>query len=344
MVHAMTSTSAPAQAPDAAPDPDVTLASHAAREAWTVLRHEFGSLFLSTRMLVPMLVYGGFGGLAMLMFVKIGQAAREKAVEAGLNQQALDETLGEGLGKVLEFVGWGDQGTAAEILRDHVPLVELSFFAAACYFLPLLVALVSFDQFSDLSTRGARFALLRVRRWSYFVGKSLAAAASVAGFLAVMWIVVVAIVIYTGESGTAWYAAREGLRSWALMCVLSLPYLGITALVSSFAKPGLAFVGTFGVYIGISIANTIAHHLPDTISRVLEPVLLPLFPWEHAPKLISREPLFGWFERITSYARSGGDFPWPHPFSGVLGGCLSLGLIALAVYGLTGTLLRRRDV
>jgi hypothetical protein len=289
----------------------------AAEQAWTVLRHEFRDLFLSARTLGPMVVYAGFGALAMSLFLKASAALRDKARETGLTDEQLREGVEQTLGEVLSFVGWGDVGTGAEIVRDHVPLAELSFFAAASYFLPLLVALVSFDQFSNLSTRGARFALLRVRRWSYFVGKALAAVASVAGFLAVMWAVVVVATVRDGGSGEAWYAVREGVRGWGLMCVLALPYLALTALVSSLARPGLAFVGTFGAYIGISITNAMAHHwLPEPVSKVV----LVAFPWEHAHKLIARD--------------------WPTLGAGVVG----LVAIALALYGVTGAMLEKRDV
>lgn len=287
-----------------------------AREVLTVFRHEYRYLFLSVRTLVPMLIYAGFGGLSMLVFVKLAATARQKAVETGLSTEQLESGLGETLGKVLSWVGWGDEGTGAEIMRDHVPLLVLFFFALSSYFLPLLVAVVSFDQFSDLSTRGARFSLLRVRRETYFAGKALAACASVAGFLFAMWLVVIVVAAVHGGSGEVFYAVREGLRAWALMCVLALPYLALTAIVSSYAKPGLAFVGTFGAYIAMSMANTVARRLPDA----LQTVLLPLFPWEHAPKLISR------------YTPT------------MAAGVAALVAIALALYVLTGWLVRRRDV
>jgi hypothetical protein len=271
--------SAPATPSDAPLEALAVRRLTATEQAWTVLRHEFRDLFLSLRTLGPMVVYAGFGALAMTLFLKASAALREKAHETGLSDAQLQEGVEKALGEVLAFVGWGDVGTGAEIVRDHVPLAELSFFAMASYFLPLLVALVSFDQFSNLSTRGARFALLRVRRWSYFAGKALAAVASVAGFLAVMWAVVIVATVRDGGASEAWYAVREGVRGWGLMCVLALPYLALTALVSSLARPGLAFVATFGAYIGISITNALVHNsMPEPVAKVV----LVAFPWEHA--------------------------------------------------------------
>ena len=303
----------------AAPPPSIPAAFRrpgALEQVWTVLRHEWRLLFFSPRMVAPMLVYAGFGALAMFLMVKTGDALREKAAEAGVGPEALEEGMSKSLGEVLGLVGWGDAATGAEIGRDHVPLLVLSFFAAASYFLPLLVALVSFDQFSNLSTRGARFALLRVRRGGYFAGKALAALASVAGFLFAMWLVVVVVALTKADESQGLYVVREGLRAWALMCVLALPYLAITALVSSLSAPGLAFVATLGSYVALSLANGAAHRLPESLSA---PALL-AFPWEHAPRLIARD--------------------LPTLASGV-GGLL---VIAAVLYAATAALLGRRDV
>jgi hypothetical protein len=206
---------------DSTPQPEAATASaplpapSAAREVLTVFRHEFRALFLSGRTLLPMLVYAGFGAIAMYLFLKAETAAAERAAALGVGPKEIEESLATTLGAVMKFVGWGDEGVAAEIIRDHVPLLILFFFALASFFLPLLVAVVTFDQFSDLSTRGSRFALLRVRRWAYVAGKSLAAFASVAGFLLAMWVVVVGITLSRGAPAQAFDAVVEGLRAWS---------------------------------------------------------------------------------------------------------------------------------
>lgn len=285
------------------------------REVWTVFRHEFRALLLSTRTLLPMLVYGGFGALSMLGFVKAANSAQAQLDEMGGPEAAggtLQQAGEEVIGKALEMVGWATSGDVAEIFRDRVPLLELFFFVLASYFLPLLVALVSFDQFSELSTRGARFALLRVRRMGYFVGKALAAAVSVWAFLLAMWLVVVAVTSVRGGVEVLPYAVREGLRFWLLMCVLALPYLAITALISSFVRPRIAFVGTLGAWIGLSLGASI-------VSRTA-PALLVIFPWQHAPKLIVR-----WMPAL-------------------LGGVGALLVIAAVVYTAAALYVRRRDV
>jgi ABC-type transport system involved in multi-copper enzyme maturation permease subunit len=269
------------------------------REAWIVGRNEFRYLLLSLRTLAPMAIYAGFAALAVYAYLYTANRAREEAI-ANIGEGAaeyLTQKSQDITGAVLEFVGWGTKGDAAELFRDKVPLIVVFFFAISSYFLPLLVAVVTFDQFSELSTRGARFVLLRVRRGSYVAGKAVSAVAAVAAFLLVMWLVVVGVSIAHDGTETAPYAVREGLRGWALMLLLALPYLSVTALISSFVRPGLAFLLTLGawvaMWIGGGIVNTL---LPWMLNRWgfpsaadAERHLLAIFPWHHAPKLISRD-------------------------------------------------------
>lgn len=269
------------------------------REITTVLRHEFRTLLLSFRALVPMGIYAGFGALAMLIFMKIANAANEQFQALGGEEAtggSLKEAAEQMIGGALRFAGWGQEGDIAEIFRDEVPLLIVFFFVLASYFLPLLVALVSFDQFSELSTRGARFALLRVSRLAYLVGKSLAAIGTVCVFLLAMWLVVVVVVGVQGGVEVVPKAVGEGARAWALMTVLSLPYLSLTAIVSSVVRPGVAFVGVMGLWIGLSIGSFVvgsalprffAHRGHETIGAAVGKLSV-LFPWESAPGLISR--------------------------------------------------------
>ncbi len=283
----------------------------AAREVWTVFRHELKHLFFSARMAVPMIVYSGFGALSVLIFLKIQDFAEKR----GLHPTKLGADS-EALGKLLQSFKLGGVGTAAEILRDHVPMLMLYFFVLASFFLPILVALVSFDQFSDLSTRGARFALLRVRRETYFAGKSLASLASVAGFLFAMWLVVTVVAVHRASPEDVTIALREGARGWLLMCVQALPYLALTALVSSFAKPGLAFVGTFGLWIVLWLADFFTRWLPEALQAPARAI----FPSEHIAPLLSR-----WSPTLWS-------------------GVGALVAIAAVVYVLTALFVRVRDV
>lgn len=302
-----------------------------ASEVGTVLRHEFRSLLLSWRALVPMGIYAGFGALSMLIFLNIAGAARTQFDKLGgeaATGDSLESVAEQTIGGALGFAGWGAEGDIAEIFRDEVPLLIVFFFVLASYFLPLLVALVSFDQFSELSTRGARFALLRVRRVSYLAGKALAAAATVSAFLLAMWVVVVIVTGVTGGAEVVPRAVMEGLRGWALMTVLALPYLSLTALVSSVVRPGLAFVGVLGLWVALSIGSYVVGSLipglltdadmtglADAVAK-----LSVLFPWESAPKLISR-----------------------HGPTLALG-VVNLLLLAVAGYIVTGLVVRRRDV
>jgi ABC-type transport system involved in multi-copper enzyme maturation permease subunit len=299
-------------------------------EVWVVFRQELRRFLLSWRTLVPMCIYAGFAALALLAFHRIEASAKDKLAELGASnaaeeiQKAKEQVLEGGL----KFVGWGDAGDAAEIIRDQVPVTVLAFFMVCSYFLVLLVAMVSFDQFSELSTRGARFALMRIRRSTYFAGKAAAAAAAVAIFLLAMWLVVAISVALRSDSGEMLPVLRESARAWLLMCVLALPYLSITALISTLARPGLAFVLTLGAWIGLSLGSTLVEHFfPWMLTKFgleslaeAETKLLLLFPWEHAHKLISRD------------------------VSTLLSGVVGLLLIAAFGYGSALYVVRRRDV
>jgi ABC-type transport system involved in multi-copper enzyme maturation permease subunit len=245
-----------------------------------------------------MAIYAGFAALSLYAFVTAADRIRDEATkqvgDKALEQiEAQSETM---VGQALETTGWGTRGDAAEMMRDNVPLIVIFFFAVASYFLPMLVALVSFDQFSELSTRGARFVLLRVRRGTYVAGKACASIGTVAVFLLIMWTVVAGVAVYRGGN-SAPVIVRESLRAWALMTVLALPYLSITALISCFVRPGLAFVLTLGawiaMWIGFGLVNSFIPWLLTgrgwTDAAEAERHLLAVFPWHHAPKLISRD-------------------------------------------------------
>lgn len=299
----------------------------ALHEAWTVFRHELRHLALSLRTLLPMGVYAGFGALTLAIFLYLAGRARTEIDAQGVPESEVRRGVETLVAQAFELFGWGTQGDAAEIFRDKVPLAVLFFFLVASYFLPLLVALVSFDQFSELSTRGARFALLRVRRGAYLAGKAAASVASVWLFLGVMWLVVALVVAPRAAEG-AGPALRESARAWALMGVLALPYLSLTAFISSLARPGVAFLGTLGAYTALGLgAGFVAWGLPRLLDNAglpglaeEAPRLLVLFPWEHTSLLISRH--------APTLARGVG----------------ALLVLAALGYAATWALVRRRDV
>jgi hypothetical protein len=277
-----------------------------------------------------MAIYAGFAALAVFGYLRAADAARAKAMEVGglSAAQAFDEKSQEFTTQVLGWLGWATKEDVDAIFAAKVPLLLIFFFAAASYFLPLLVALVAFDQFSELSTRGARYALLRVRRGSYFAGKASAAAGSVAAFLLVMWIIATGVAVWHEGTEVFLPALHEGIRGWILMCVLSLPYLSITAFISSWVTPGYAFLLTLGCWIAMALGEVVVNNLIPWIfiqagwpsAGEQERRLLALFPWHHSPNLI---------------ARSAG------PLASGIGGLLILATIG---YALTYLNIRRRDV
>ena len=258
--------------------------SHLAEVA-TVFRVELRRFLRAPRTLWATALYA-IAGLGTAFALRKGaEAVIEQARVAGVEADQLASQSANVLGELLSFAGWGDAGTAQAIVAAHVPFPVLGFFVLASWFLPMLVAIVAFDRFSELATGGARFALLRVRRESWFLGRWLATAAAVSLLLAAMW-GVAAVVLARTEGASTLDVLRESLRDALLMNVLALPYLGLTALVSSLSRPGAAFVSTSLVWIALSMLSTT---LP--LASGPWPALRWLLPWSWAPKLIAREPL-----------------------------------------------------
>lgn len=306
--------------------PNAPGAGRLARQAFVVFTRELRQLLTGPRTLWSLAAYSG---ASVLVLALIGLARSDLLRATGADVKELAErhftAAAKSLGAVLEFSGWGDVGVATEILRDGVPLALVAFFVGASYGLPLLVAFVSHDQFSELSTRGARWVLLRVPREAYFVGKSAANVVAVSLFLSTAWMLAAGRSIASGEAVPV--VLVESVRAWAFMCVLALPYLGLTALISSLASPAAAFVATFATWFGLMVgALVVRYWLPGRLVQLgfdslAEPSqhLLALFPWHHASGLI---------------ARHGPD---------VVRGIGGLLLLAAAAYGAAFVVVRRRD-
>ena len=239
-----------------------------ARQALVVFSRELRILLTGPRTLWSLAAYCG---ASVLVLTLIGLARSDLLKTTGTDPKALADAhlaaTAKALGAVLEFSGWGDVGVAAEILRDGVPLALVAFFVGASYGLPLLIAFVSHDQFSELSTRGARWVLLRVPREAYFAGKSAANVAAVALFLSAAWGLAAGRSIVSGEPVAV--VLLESVRAWAFMCVLALPYLGLTALLSALTAPSAAFVATFATWFALMVgALAVRYWLPGRLVQL----------------------------------------------------------------------------
>lgn len=127
-------------------------------------------------------------------------------------------------------------GMEEELLRylAEVPVIVLFFYKFALFFLPLLIALMGFDQISgELSTRSLRYVSLRARRGSLLAGKVLAQAAVLLGLTALLN---VAVFVYAAATTDAFHVAAglaAMVRFWLLALVYVSAYLGLTALCSA---------------------------------------------------------------------------------------------------------------
>ncbi len=233
------------------------------QDTWRIARFDLMTAIRTRRALVALLIYlaGALatGGALVWVENQFGdkiQTARTAidASEAMASMQADAPNVYEGLASITG----GDEAIARHLL--HMPLVLLGFFWTTLTFLPLLIALVSYDIVnSEVNQRSARFILLRTSRTSLLLGKMLSHGLL---FLAVTVAANVALFLY------AWMklptfdllpAAGLLLRFWMLTIPFGFCYIALAALVSSLVDGGgLSMAVMVGVLIGLGVLSSSA--------------------------------------------------------------------------------------
>jgi ABC-2 type transport system permease protein len=205
---------------------------NALTETWVVFSHEARRSARSAKTLVLLILYSLASVISGLIFVAASRKAQEGlATLAGGQQIPADDMVKMKMGALSLFFGKEE-----ELLRylADIPLVVLFFYKFALFFLPLLIALMGFDQISgELSSRSIRYVSLRARRGSLLAGKVIAQAAVLLGLTAVMNLGVFAYAAATTENFAVGAGLAAMARFWLLALVYTSTYLGLTALCSA---------------------------------------------------------------------------------------------------------------
>lgn len=202
------------------------------QETWLVFAHEVRRALRSAKTLVLLILYGLASVMSGIVFVAATRKAQEGLSSLAPGAAADPEAMLKFKMGALSFFF----GKEEELLRflAEVPVIVLFFYKFALFFLPLLIALMGFDQISgELSTRSLRYVSLRARRGSLLAGKVLAQAAVLLGLTAVLNL---AVFVYAAATTTP-FNVGSGLlamaRFWLLALIYVSAYLGLTALCSA---------------------------------------------------------------------------------------------------------------
>lgn len=215
-----------------------------------------------------------------------------------------------------------------------LPLLLLVVFKLTLRFLPLLIALMGFDQLSgELGPRSIRFLVVRARRDSIILGKALSQATVLAPLLLVSTALMVGVTrALTPDFAAAEVAAWTG-RLLLASAGLSLAYLALTALCSAVTRQGavsllLNLIVLFVIWY--LAAQGEAFRLPGEVAA---PDSLTLFKAE--------SPLG--YLRYLSVWHYGSDLLHPQPLRFFTAALMHVGF-GLVFLGLAQLWLRRRDL
>ncbi len=231
------------------------------QDTWRIARFDLMTLIRTKRALVALLIYlaGALATGGALVWVENQFGDKIQMARNAIDTADALSSIKADAPKAYEAfatITGGDEATARHLL--HMPLVLLGFFWTTLTFLPLLIALVSYDIVnSEVNQRSARFVLLRTSRLSLLLGKMLS---HLLLFLAVTVAANVALFVYAWVELPAFDllpAAGLLLRFWLLTVPFGFCYIALAALVSSLVDgAGLSMAIMVGVLIGLGILSS----------------------------------------------------------------------------------------
>jgi len=179
-------------------------------------------------------MYAIFALAAAAMLVWVEQQAGAKLHDIGKAS-----TLTHSPARVLSKLLHGDaQDILPYLLRQ--PLFVVGYFLLTLWFLPYLIALVSFDMVNaQVRSQFLRFELLRTSRTNLFLGRFLAHWVLILTVTALAEFVVLGYVWSRLPNAHFIESGLLMVRYWAFTAVFSLCYLALTALVSTMVNGGV---------------------------------------------------------------------------------------------------------
>lgn len=148
----------------------------------------------------------------------------------------------------------------------------LAFFPRfALFFMPLLVAVVGFDQIAgELQHRSLRYVAMRAHRGSIVLGKALALAVVIFALTALVHLAMFAYAALTTPALERGDALAGMLLFWLSAVSYSLCYIGLSSLCSSLVRaPMAALIGTLTAIAGFWFVDVVGR-----FSRTLAPLAL----------------------------------------------------------------------
>lgn len=224
------------------------------RETLVVFAHEMRRNLRSAKTLVLLILYALATALSGVLFVAATRTAQESisTMSGGqtLRPEQLDELKMGGLSLI-----FGQDPALVRYLVE-IPLVVVFFFWFALLFLPLLTALMGFDQISgELQSRSLRFVSLRARRGSLLAGKVLAQAALLLGLTAVVNLGIFGYAAASTEGFKVGVGLFSMIKFWLLGLVYASSYIGLSALCSTlFRVPIFSLLTALCVLFGFWLA------------------------------------------------------------------------------------------
>jgi ABC-type transport system involved in multi-copper enzyme maturation permease subunit len=188
--------------------------------------------------------------LTIVGFISVGI---NKQFDTQMSGQGLDPSLmrEQILAKKKDALSWVMNAEDATIeAMASLPIVLLIVHSLTSRFIPLLIALMGFDQTAgEIGPKSIRFLLLRVRRNSIVLGKFLAQI-SMMVVLLVPCVVGMILVTKLLNPDFAWAAAFTwGFKLLVALILVGTTYAALTALFSSLVKTGslALFLNVMGI-------------------------------------------------------------------------------------------------
>lgn len=213
-----------------------------------IARFDLGTSIRTKKAFVGILVYVGLALLVAAIWCFI---QNKITAEAGITEQ-LQGSKDQIIEAVTQKLGYDK---ALLNYLAGIPFALMTFFWMTQSFLPVLIAVISSDILNrEISTRSARFVLLRTSRTSLVLGKAMSHGLLFVVAAIVSWIVFVSYVAVklTGFDLAAALPHAAIFLGFTLVC--GFCYLGLTTLVSSLVDgSAVATLVTIAALIALGI-------------------------------------------------------------------------------------------
>lgn len=232
------------------------------RETLIVFQHEMKRSLRSAKTLVLLILYALATLISGMVFIAATRGLQDKLNESLKGQELPPEALMQmKLGGLSAIFGKDEEQLK---YLASMPLIVIFFAWFALFFLPLLTALIGFDQVSgELQTRSIRFVSLRSRRGSLLAGKVLSQLALLFGLTAIMNLAIFGYAALSIKDFPVGAGFAAMARFWALTLVYATTYVGVATLCSClFKTPVFSFL-TAVAYLFLTWVLALLAHLQN---------------------------------------------------------------------------------